>query len=40
MMRATKAGNGETILEAVGLSRSFGGVMALAGTSIRSERAT
>jgi branched-chain amino acid transport system ATP-binding protein len=34
-MRATQAGNGETILEAVGLTRSFGGVMALAGYSIR-----
>jgi energy-coupling factor transporter ATP-binding protein EcfA2 len=34
-MRATRPANGETILEAVGLTRSFGGVLALDGYSIR-----
>jgi branched-chain amino acid transport system ATP-binding protein len=33
-MRATHAANGETLLEAVGLTRSFGGVVALEGYSI------
>src|ERR671923_516118 len=34
-MRATCAADGETILEAVGLARSFGGVVALEDYSIR-----
>jgi branched-chain amino acid transport system ATP-binding protein len=34
-MRATGAPNDETILEAVGLTRSFGGIVALEGYSIR-----
>jgi branched-chain amino acid transport system ATP-binding protein len=33
-MRASQAANGEPILEAVGLTRSFGGVVALEGYSI------
>jgi branched-chain amino acid transport system ATP-binding protein len=33
-MRATRAANDETVLEAVGLTRSFGGVLALDGYSI------